>query len=357
MTASTLLAQHGVTVAQARTFIMSNLNNLSTILSTSKQFGVTNDMLAEIYGGVSGNDVRGFFSSHGLDSANLDTSVDNAIVVPREGDFYQIDRYGSGYLSKVHIGSSAGNWTEYKINNSLLTQSDTGLFTISNASASGMTVSDSDGVRKITFSDAKNTVSIDSIQAPGLKQVTATFEVLSTPEVNKITDWDSTFWNGYSYYNPASKAMDTINTIEELKTYLVTSSAYLTVGDSVTPGGDNLDVKLVGASNATSGQLVKMVWNATHTGKIVDSSQVVPGGWQMKTVDSTQYLIVETTGIEREVYKIDATNTLVKVEENPAGTSHADTWYFGTDFTTFQAIGLEVLGVTNSAITSPDIHG
>ena len=66
------LAQYGVSVAQARSFVMANLQSPQTIYSVAREFGITNQMLAEIYGGVSAADVRGFFTSKGFDASALD---------------------------------------------------------------------------------------------------------------------------------------------------------------------------------------------------------------------------------------------------------------------------------------------
>jgi hypothetical protein len=73
MLASTHLAQYGVSVAQAREFIVANLSAPQVIYNTAKQYGVTHEMLAEIYGGVSSNDVRSFFSNLGFDAVALDS--------------------------------------------------------------------------------------------------------------------------------------------------------------------------------------------------------------------------------------------------------------------------------------------
>lgn len=73
MSAETYLAQFGVTVAQAREFILSNVNNPGTIFSVADQFGVTTDMLAEIVGGgFTGDDVSAWFSARGFDANQLD---------------------------------------------------------------------------------------------------------------------------------------------------------------------------------------------------------------------------------------------------------------------------------------------
>lgn len=73
MSAETYLAQFGVTVAQAREFIISNVNNPATIFSVADQFGVSTDMLAEIVGGgFTGDDVSAWFAARGFDATQLD---------------------------------------------------------------------------------------------------------------------------------------------------------------------------------------------------------------------------------------------------------------------------------------------
>ncbi len=80
MSASTHLAKYSVTVAQARDFIVANINTPQNIYNTAKQYGVTNQMLAEIYGGVTAVDVRNFFSNIGFDSSALDPQIAPAPV-------------------------------------------------------------------------------------------------------------------------------------------------------------------------------------------------------------------------------------------------------------------------------------
>lgn len=70
------LAQYGVSVADARAFVMSNLGNLQNIFNVAHEYGVTNAMLAEIVGdGYTAADVKGYFSAHGINSAALDATT------------------------------------------------------------------------------------------------------------------------------------------------------------------------------------------------------------------------------------------------------------------------------------------
>lgn len=60
----------GVSMAQAREFIMSRVSDPAYVYSMAKQFGVTSEMLGEITGFASA-DVEGFFTAHGLDGIGL----------------------------------------------------------------------------------------------------------------------------------------------------------------------------------------------------------------------------------------------------------------------------------------------
>lgn len=76
MNAAQYLAQWNISVAEARQFIVNNLDNIQNIYNAAKSHGITNEMLAEIYGGVTAGDVRNFFSSNGLNGAALDGNSD-----------------------------------------------------------------------------------------------------------------------------------------------------------------------------------------------------------------------------------------------------------------------------------------
>mgnify|MGYP003387162545 CR=1 FL=1 len=70
------LATHGVSMKGAQAFIMGNLNNLSFVFNVCKDFGVNNDMIAEIleedFPGLTGNVVSSYFDSHELIGSQLD---------------------------------------------------------------------------------------------------------------------------------------------------------------------------------------------------------------------------------------------------------------------------------------------
>lgn len=76
MSAAIYLGELGITVPQAREFIFAHLGDPATIFNAAYQYGLTNDMLAEIVGGgVGPGDVRNWFAGQGIDASVLDTSV------------------------------------------------------------------------------------------------------------------------------------------------------------------------------------------------------------------------------------------------------------------------------------------
>ena len=80
MTTVDYLKGFGITLTEARDFILANINTPSVILQTSAEYGVTNRMLAEIYGGVSLQEVINFFDQAGLNSRVLDLVVSNVEI-------------------------------------------------------------------------------------------------------------------------------------------------------------------------------------------------------------------------------------------------------------------------------------
>ena len=74
MSASTYLGNLGISVQDARTFILSNLDNPALVFNTAAQYGVTNEMLGEIVGGYSADQVESFFNSHGFNGEQLDSA-------------------------------------------------------------------------------------------------------------------------------------------------------------------------------------------------------------------------------------------------------------------------------------------
>ena len=96
-TAAEHLAQYNVTVEQANAFIFGNLHNLPFILQVADNFGVTNQMLAEIVGGVTAADVVYYFSIHGLDSSVLEEAPPAEEEPPYEEPPYEEPPYNDPY--------------------------------------------------------------------------------------------------------------------------------------------------------------------------------------------------------------------------------------------------------------------
>lgn len=77
MSAADHLSQYGVSVEQALAFILNNISTPEVIFNTANTFGVTNEMLAEIYGnGVTTEQVIDYFAAQGIDSTALDSATD-----------------------------------------------------------------------------------------------------------------------------------------------------------------------------------------------------------------------------------------------------------------------------------------
>ena len=94
MSTSEHLAQLGVTIEQAREFIINHVNQPSVIYAVSVQNAITANMLAEIYGGVTESDVINFFNTSGFDGSALTDNDDTPSVDKDEdtGDLPVIDK-------------------------------------------------------------------------------------------------------------------------------------------------------------------------------------------------------------------------------------------------------------------------
>ena len=87
--AEVLLSSYGITTQVASDFIMDNIENISYVHSVAKDYGVTNDILAEIlqdqFPGLSGQVVANYFASKGIDSSDLGGTPPNTPVVDDSG--------------------------------------------------------------------------------------------------------------------------------------------------------------------------------------------------------------------------------------------------------------------------------
>ena len=88
MTTQEYLSKYGVTLEEAKDFVMNNLDHIDVIYNTAKEFGINNDMLADIvsndFPGVTGEIISNFFSEYGLNGQALgfntsDTSQLNTV--------------------------------------------------------------------------------------------------------------------------------------------------------------------------------------------------------------------------------------------------------------------------------------
>lgn len=129
MTAQEHLSDLGVSCNDARDFIVNNLGDLNTIYNVCKQYGITNDMIAEIVepiaSGFSGTDVANFFASNGIDSTDLGGSGPTiSIAIPTSGGNLDTNTMANNFtmsylyenISLDAIGSflSQGNFQNYK---------------------------------------------------------------------------------------------------------------------------------------------------------------------------------------------------------------------------------------------------
>jgi hypothetical protein len=104
VSASTYLGNLGISVQDARTFIMSHLDNPSLIFNTATQYGVTNEMLGEIVGGYSADQVESFFNSHGFNGDQLDAHVLLADDMMQLSNLISLDTH-TGALSVASLRS------------------------------------------------------------------------------------------------------------------------------------------------------------------------------------------------------------------------------------------------------------
>jgi len=86
MTTQDYLAGFGVNMEQAQTFIMENLDDIETIYNVCQQFGVNNDMIADViqtnFPGLTGAAVSNAFSSNGFNGNALGFNAPIAPIAP-----------------------------------------------------------------------------------------------------------------------------------------------------------------------------------------------------------------------------------------------------------------------------------
>jgi hypothetical protein len=174
------LAQYGVSVVQARSFIVANLQSPQTIYSVAREFGVTNQMLAEIYGGVTAADVRGFFSSLGFDAAALDPAPSaSAPVLPAE--------YSSISTQLLTYNTATGALSNEAIKQSII--NSTSLAAYNNAFNLASLSSGSDGVLSASdlgFSHLGNITSTAQLESLYFGSLIKLFKSIDVTEAAQI---------------------------------------------------------------------------------------------------------------------------------------------------------------------------
>lgn len=99
MSASTHLAQFNLTLQQAHDFVNANLGDLQLIFGIARQYGITTDMLGEIVGGYSGDQVSAYLTAHGLPGAELNPTPLFTDQLAALGGIISQDPYTGGILS------------------------------------------------------------------------------------------------------------------------------------------------------------------------------------------------------------------------------------------------------------------
>lgn len=90
----TSMAQFGVSIAEAREFVLSNLDHPGMLAGMAFQHGITLDILAQIVGGgLTGLEIAQFFAAHDISAASLE-------VLPM-GD--ALDASTAGHLAAMGV--------------------------------------------------------------------------------------------------------------------------------------------------------------------------------------------------------------------------------------------------------------
>ena len=80
MTAQKLLQQYGISLAEAKQFLIDNIGTPKTIYNIAAQYNISFAMLAEIYGddSIDGDAVKSFFSVQGFDASSDTPTIDDS---------------------------------------------------------------------------------------------------------------------------------------------------------------------------------------------------------------------------------------------------------------------------------------
>lgn len=107
MTTKEYLESLTVTMDDARTFITSNLNSPDLIFTTVQNAGVTNQMIAEIVGGVTVEQVEAFWVASGYDPSLLNGTTDDSNGTEEESYVFVNNNFSS-LLSIININTNEG---------------------------------------------------------------------------------------------------------------------------------------------------------------------------------------------------------------------------------------------------------
>jgi hypothetical protein len=210
MNAAEHLAKFGVTVAQAKEFILANLNRPQEIFNTAKQFGVTNAFLAEIYGGVTTQDVISFFDSVRIDSRSLDSvttgggSSGGSVNTPTNSAF-PAELANSAFANLVKLNTETGVLSTTNLKNGIVNK--TGLEAFNKLFSSSAIDTNGDG--QIGASDlglinfANLAATPDNIQSLYFGTLINTYKSIDFQEVQQIGDFVDK--NGQALTNEVSK--------------------------------------------------------------------------------------------------------------------------------------------------------
>lgn len=118
--ASELLNQYGVSVEDATSFIYANLASPDVIYAVAAQYGVTFDMLAELYGqGATEEVVKAFFEGQGMLAEGLAPYWDKGYTSGNYNQIYsenhsQDDTYWKSFLSDYRAKLAQVDWSQYQ---------------------------------------------------------------------------------------------------------------------------------------------------------------------------------------------------------------------------------------------------
>ncbi|MDH4395151.1 MAG: hypothetical protein QE278_05710 [Limnobacter sp.] len=191
MGAAEHLAKFGVTVAQAKEFILANLNNPQEIFNVAKQFGVTNAFLAEIYGGVTTQEVISFFDSVRIDSRSLDpVSTGGSGNAPTNSAF-PAELANSAFANLVKLNTETGVLSTANLKNGIV--SKTGLAAYNSLFSSSGVDTNGDGqigatdLGLINFTNLAATP--DNIQSLYFDTLINTYKSIDFQEIQQIGDF------------------------------------------------------------------------------------------------------------------------------------------------------------------------